>query len=57
MTPGACGNQVHSFIAIGAFNAVTDLIILALPLSTVWHLKARVGTKIALTCVFVIGLL
>ncbi|KAL5614317.1 hypothetical protein BROUX41_004425 [Berkeleyomyces rouxiae] len=56
-TPGTCGSQKASFIAIGTFNAVTDVMILVLPIRTVWALKARLSMKIALTAVFTIGLL
>ncbi|KAK3693382.1 hypothetical protein B0T22DRAFT_449692 [Podospora appendiculata] len=54
---GTCGNQIASFIAIGAFNIVTDVLILTLPLPTVWALKMSTGTKIGLTCVFLFGLI
>ncbi|KAJ9412518.1 hypothetical protein QL093DRAFT_2027278 [Fusarium oxysporum] len=37
---GTCGNQVSSFIAIGAFNAITDVLILSLPLPVLWSLQA-----------------
>ncbi|KAK3335203.1 hypothetical protein B0T19DRAFT_452053 [Cercophora scortea] len=52
---GTCGNQIASFIAIGAFNIITDVLILTLPLPTVWALKMSTGTKIGLTCVFLFG--
>ena len=53
---GTCGNQVASFIAIGAFNIVTDIIILALPLPTVWALKMSTPAKFGLTGIFLVGL-
>lgn len=56
-TPGTCGNQIASFIAIGAFNVVTDILILSLPMTTIWGLKMRTPAKIGLTVVFLIGLL
>ncbi|KAK3401706.1 hypothetical protein B0T20DRAFT_121270 [Sordaria brevicollis] len=52
-----CGSQKASFIAIGAFNVVTDIVILTLPLPTVWGLKMNWSTKAGLTGVFLIGLL
>ncbi|GAB1317360.1 hypothetical protein MFIFM68171_07570 [Madurella fahalii] len=55
--PGECGDQVASFIAIGAFNIITDIVILALPLPTVWSLKMTTATKLGLTGVFLIGLI
>ncbi len=54
---GTCGNQVASFIAIGAFNIITDVIILSLPLPTVWSLKMSMPAKLGLTGVFLVGLM
>ncbi|KAL2146434.1 hypothetical protein VTI28DRAFT_3903 [Corynascus sepedonium] len=54
---GECGDQVASFIAIGAFNLISDLIILTLPLPTVWSLKMSTPAKLGLTGVFLIGLI
>ncbi|KAK3503922.1 hypothetical protein B0T13DRAFT_144478 [Neurospora crassa] len=52
-----CGSQKASFIAIGAFNVVTDVVILTLPLPTVWGLKMSWTARAGLTGVFLIGLL
>jgi hypothetical protein len=54
---GTCGNRQGSFIAIGAFNVVTDFIILLLPVPTVWKLHMPTSAKVALTGVFSVGLL
>ncbi|KAK4124292.1 hypothetical protein N657DRAFT_680304 [Parathielavia appendiculata] len=54
---GVCGDQIASFIAIGAFNIITDLIILTLPLPTVWSLKMSTPAKLGLTGVFLVGLI
>ncbi|KAK3313020.1 hypothetical protein B0H66DRAFT_384076 [Apodospora peruviana] len=54
---GHCGNQVASYIAIGAFNVATDILVLALPIPTVWSLHMSVTAKLGLTGVFLIGLL
>ncbi|KAL2169101.1 hypothetical protein VTG60DRAFT_6428 [Thermothelomyces hinnuleus] len=54
---GECGDQVASFIAIGAFNVISDVIILTLPLPTVWSLKTSTPTKLGLTGVFLVGLI
>lgn len=53
--PGTCGNQKASFLAIGAFNAITDVAILALPVHTIWTLKIKTGTKMSLLGVFCVG--
>ncbi|KAK4152193.1 hypothetical protein C8A00DRAFT_35104 [Chaetomidium leptoderma] len=54
---GVCGDQVASFIAIGAFNIISDVIILTLPLPTVWALKMSTPSKLGITGVFLIGLI
>lgn len=54
---GECGDQIASYISIGVFNIVTDVIIILLPLPTVWSLKMSTPTKLGLTGVFVVGLL
>jgi hypothetical protein len=54
---GTCGDQVASFIAIGAFNIITDIIIITLPLPTVWALKMSTANKLGLTGVFLVGLM
>ncbi|KAK3376379.1 hypothetical protein B0T24DRAFT_618563 [Lasiosphaeria ovina] len=54
-TKGECGSQLASFIAVGAFNIATDLIVLSLPIPTVWSLKTTTRAKLALTAVFLIG--
>jgi hypothetical protein len=52
-----CGNQVVSFIAIGAFNVITDAIILTLPIPTIWGLKMSRSARLGLSAVFLIGLM
>jgi len=57
LVPGHCGNQKVGYVAIGVFNLVTDVVILLLPISTVWKLPVRTASKIGLTFVFTLGLL
>lgn len=52
---GTCGNQKASFIAIGCFNALTDIAILVLPVHTIWSLHTKTGTKFSLLGVFLVG--
>ncbi|MCJ1393649.1 hypothetical protein MMC18_006525 [Xylographa bjoerkii] len=52
---GSCGNQILSYIITGAFNIVTDFIILALPMPMVWKLQVPRKNKIALFGMFGIG--
>ncbi|KAJ3943674.1 uncharacterized protein N0V96_006604 [Colletotrichum fioriniae] len=54
---GKCGNQIASFIAIGAFNVITDIMILTLPISTVWALKMSTPAKLGIIAVFSTGLI
>lgn len=54
---GTCGNQKASFIAIGAFNAITDVTILLLPMHTIWSLKIKTGAKLSLLGVFCVGIM
>ncbi|KAH7312758.1 hypothetical protein B0I35DRAFT_452546 [Stachybotrys elegans] len=56
LTPGTCGDQVGSFIAIGAFNLITDILILGLPLKTIWDLQMKTHAKIGITIAFLFGL-
>lgn len=53
---GTCGNQKASFLAIGCFNALTDLAILVLPVHTIWSLHTKTGTKLSLLAIFLVGL-
>lgn len=52
---GECGNQVGAFIAIGAFNVVTDAIILTLPIPTIWGLKMSSSARLGLCAIFLVG--
>jgi hypothetical protein len=52
-----CGNQVQAFISIGAFNIISDVLICALPIPTIWSLTAKRKMKITLSGLFMIGLL
>ncbi|KAF7533426.1 hypothetical protein G7054_g7075 [Neopestalotiopsis clavispora] len=55
--PGTCGDQVGSFIAIGAFNIITDVLIFFLPIHTIWTLQMKTRAKIGVVAVFLIGIL
>lgn len=54
---GTCGDRIGSFIAIGSFNIITDILILSLPMSTIWSLKMKKAAKAGITIVFCMGLL
>lgn len=53
---GQCGDRPTAFIAIGAFNIITDVVILVLPIPTIWSLRAQKKWKIGLTAIFLLGL-
>ncbi|KAH0545366.1 hypothetical protein FGG08_000507 [Glutinoglossum americanum] len=57
-TPGAhCIDQSAFKMAVGVINTITDFVIILIPLPTVWGLQLRIKQKIALTCIFLAGLL
>ena len=45
------------FIASTAFNAVSDLLMLVLPLYSIWHLRMAIKRKVGVSIVFATGLL
>ncbi|CDM36242.1 hypothetical protein DTO013E5_9935 [Penicillium roqueforti] len=53
--PGHCANQNVAFSTIGAFNLITDMIIVALPVRFVWNLNMSVATKMGLVGIFGLG--
>lgn len=55
--PGHCINQVATWVANAVSTIVTDLIILILPLPSVWNLRLRRAEKITITFVFCLGFL
>jgi hypothetical protein len=54
---GNCGDQHLAFTITGAFNALTDLVVLLLPVSHVYKLKLPTCQKFVLSTVFGAGLL
>ncbi|KAL7796479.1 hypothetical protein V8C37DRAFT_346297 [Trichoderma ceciliae] len=54
---GTCGNQVTAFIAVGAYNIISDFVVLTLPLRTIWTLNTKKQMKISLSAIFLAGLL
>ncbi|KAI0530399.1 hypothetical protein GGR58DRAFT_235425 [Xylaria digitata] len=53
--PGTCINISLLFTIIGAFNAVTDVIILLLPIKAVWGMKLQLRKKAVVVLVFTFG--
>lgn len=54
---GTCGNRNALWLTIGVLNIATDLLVVFLPLPTVWNLQVPKNKKIALIFVFSLGLL
>lgn len=54
-TKSKCLNTERFFIGNAVANMGTDLIILALPLQKIWHLKMHRNQKIALSFIFLLG--
>lgn len=57
INPQTCPEQEASFIAMGLFNCITNIIIMLIPLHTIWTLnKVSVSTRLGLSGVFLLGL-
>ncbi|OQE01171.1 hypothetical protein PENVUL_c044G04087 [Penicillium vulpinum] len=54
--PGHCASQNVAFSTIGAFNLITDMMIMALPIRFVWKLQMSLATKLALVGIFGLGI-
>lgn len=57
LSGGHCGDQVRSFIIIGAINLATNLAIIILPLPVLYKLRMGIYKKLVLVAVFSLGLL
>ncbi|KAL4963657.1 uncharacterized protein BDV14DRAFT_176145 [Aspergillus stella-maris] len=53
---GHCGNQVTSFTATGVINLVTDVIVLVLPMPSLYKLQMATYKKVTLITVFGLGI-
>ncbi|KGO65644.1 hypothetical protein PITC_007620 [Penicillium italicum] len=54
--PGHCASRNVSFSTIGAFNLLTDVVIMALPIRFVWKLQMSLPTKLAVVGIFGLGI-
>jgi len=52
---GTCGNLLNAYIAAGAINLITDVMVLCLPIPVIWNLHLPQRAKIALSGVFGLG--
>ncbi|KAF5680014.1 integral membrane protein [Fusarium heterosporum] len=55
-TPDKCGQYMPMIQSLIATNAIGDLVIMALPMHSVWTLKTRRAEKIGITSCFALGL-
>lgn len=53
---GHCGAYMPMILSLIATNAVGDLIIMALPMHSIWSLQTRKADKIGITSCFALGL-
>jgi hypothetical protein len=54
-SPGECLDQCVILLAIAIFNLATNIMIILLPMPTIWRLHMPLRKKIALLCIFSIG--
>jgi hypothetical protein len=52
---GRCGHQGAFYIAGGVTNAITDVMVMALPIPYIWTLQMPVGSRVAVSGVFALG--
>ncbi|KAH9906201.1 hypothetical protein F4778DRAFT_724959 [Xylariomycetidae sp. FL2044] len=57
ITNAKCGDELASLIAMGIFQVVTDVVIFCLPIISLSKLKMRLGKKLGLMGVFLVGFL
>lgn len=53
---GVCGEYIHMIQSLIATNAFGDLVIMALPMHSIWTLQTRKSEKIGITSCFLLGL-
>ncbi|CAH0050635.1 unnamed protein product [Clonostachys solani] len=56
LTPGECGDQLAMDESMVITNIITDLVIIVLPMYTIWNLKLRVAERLGLMMAFSLGL-
>ncbi|KAI5921776.1 hypothetical protein F4810DRAFT_676818 [Camillea tinctor] len=52
-----CGDRKPLYLTICSFSIITDIVLLALPMPSIWALKMNRGTKFRLSVLFASGLL
>lgn len=54
---GHCFDSMAIIVSAGYFNAITDFLILLLPQGVIWRLQMPLKRKIAISGIFLVGLL
>ena len=54
---GVCTNANLNLIVTGTINVLSDILILILPIWTIWHLRISVEKKLSVSSVFAAGIL
>ena len=57
VTEGSCIDKAAFYVASGAINVVTDILIFVLPLPTIWTLQVPPRQRFGLVLVFMTGIL
>lgn len=53
---GYCLDQLPIYVSLIVTNIFTDLVIMGLPMLTIWKLKMKTTEKLALTAAFALGI-
>ncbi|KAF2139197.1 uncharacterized protein K452DRAFT_232914, partial [Aplosporella prunicola CBS 121167] len=53
---GVCGDRNAAFVAAGALNMITDVMVLVLPIPYIWALQVPASRKFGLCLIFCLGL-
>lgn len=56
-TPGSCVDTNLNLVITGSINVISDVLILLLPLWTIWHLELPVRAKLGVSVAFGAGIL
>ena len=55
--PGVCINSAAAIVASAALNTISDIVLLILPLRSIWRLQMRLQRKMQLSTLFATALL
>ncbi len=55
--PGKCVNSNLNLLVTGSINVVSDILMLLLPLWTIWHMKLPIRAKVNVSIAFGAGIL